>query len=182
MKIADVIRNVDVWQPNVFALDEKLRWCYEVTADILMDCPVYRSVTVDILHDGAAIPLPDGVLFSHVARIYLNGKPQEIRDERTLPDAKLKKGDVVNVVYRDVPKEYVLDEDGNVPENLETVCPAPFDAMYIDYVAAQIAFQQNDLDDYDKFISRYNSRFEAYKKYFGSNSPVSDRKTFVNLY
>lgn len=182
MKIADVIRKVDEWQPNVFTLDEKLRWCYEVTADILADCPVYRSLTVDILYDGAAISLPDGVTFSHVARVYRNGKLQEIRDERTLEDASPKKGDVVNVVYRDVPAEYALDKDGNVPENLETVCPAPFDAMYLDYVSAQVAFQQNDLDDYNKFISRYNNRFLGYKKYFGSNSPVSDRKGFVNLY
>lgn len=182
MKIADVIRKVDEWQPNVFTFEEKLRWCYEVTADILADCPVYRSVTIEVSHDGATLPLPDGVSFSDIVRIYLNGKLQEIRDERTLPDAAPKKGDVVNVVYRDVPAEYSPDENGTVPEELETVCPAPFDAMYIDYVAAQIAFQQNDLDDYDKFISRYNTRFESYKKYFGSNSPVSDRKNFVHLY
>ena len=181
MKIQKVIACVDEWQPNLFPVEDKLRWCYEVTGEILVDCPEFQSYEKEISYDGGVMSLPEGVQFSDVARVYRNGKQQVIRDERTLSDTVLKKGDVVNVVYRVIPEEYALVDDA-VPEELETICPAPWDAMYIDYVCAQIAFQQNDLEDYEKFISRYNVRFEAYKKWFGSNSPVSDRKRLVNYY
>ena len=181
MKIADVIEKVDNLQVNIFEPADKLRWCYEVTTDILADCPEFDSVTETVMYDGAIVSLPEGVDFSHVARVYVNGVPKVLRDERTLADTELRKGDVVNVVYRVVPKEYALD-GGVVPDTYETACPAPWDAMYIDYVCAQMAYHQNDLADYEKYIQTYNVRFESYKKWFGSNSPVSDRKNFVNLY
>lgn len=182
MFIAKVLENVDAWQPNNFSVSDKLRWCYEVTADLLTECPVFRSCVVRVPYDGAVIPLPEGVVFSQVARVYVNGKMQEIRDERTFEDVTWKKGDEVYIAYRAVPEEYALDDTGAVPENLETVCPAPYDSMYMDYVCAQIALQQNDLNDYNKFINTFNVRFDAYKKFYGSNSPISDRKNFVNLY
>lgn len=182
MRIADVIEKVDNLQVNIFDVADKLRWCYEVTADILSDCPEYGSVTEKVLYDGAIVSLPDGVDFTDVARVYVNGVPRVLRDERTLHDTEFKKGDVVNVVYRVVPAEYVLGDSGEVPEEILTVCPAPWDAMYIDYVCAQMAYHQNDLSDYEKYIQTYNVRFESYKKWHGSNSPVSDRKNFVNLY
>lgn len=182
MKITKVLEKVDKWQPNIFDTEDKLQWCYEVTMDILTECPKYRSYAVKVTYDGSVLMLPEGVSFSQIARVYKNGILQEIRDERTLEDAVFKKGDTVYIVYRQYPEAYAPREGDEVPEELETVCGAPFDAMYIDYVCAQIAFQQNDLGDYDKFISSYNVRFEAYKRFYGSNSPVSDRKNFVHLY
>lgn len=181
MKIAKVIEKADRWQPNVFSLEDKLDWCYEVTRDILVDNPRYLSVTREIAVDGGVAPLPEGVSFSDVAEVYVNGKRQVRKDERTLEDMAFQKGDMVYIVYRVVPKAYA-PEGEQVPEDLETVCDAPFDSMYIDYVCAQIAFQQNDVDEYNKFISSYNSKFYAYKNVCGANSPISARKDFVNWF
>lgn len=181
MKIADVIQIVDNLQVNIFETEDKLRWCYEVTTDILSDCPVYRSMTQKVPYDGCVVALPDGVQFSQVVKVCVNGKLCPLLDERTVEDTVLKKGDEVYVVYRAVPEVYELN-DGVIPEEYETVCPAPWDAMYVDYVCAQMAYHQNDLSDYEKYIHTYNVRFESYKKWFLSNSPISDRKNFVNLY
>lgn len=182
MKIARVIEKVDEWQPNVFSLEDKLMWCYEVTRDILNDNPKYGSVKKTVSLGGGIVPLPEGVSFSDVVCVYLNGKKTEILDERTYQDAHLKKGDEVYVVYRVYPSVYALGEDGSVPEDLETVCPPPFDSMYIDYVCAQIAFQQNDADEYNKFIAAFNTKFYGYKNFAGANSPISDGKSFVNYF
>ena len=182
MKIADVIDKADRWQPNVFDLKDKLDWCYEVTRDLMLDNPEFLSATKTVASDGGIVPLPEGVLYSDVEEVYVNGGRVERLDERTMEDAQLKRGDQVYVVYRYFPPVYALSDDGEVPEDLETVCGAPFDSMYIDYVCAQAAFQQNDAEEYNKFISAYNAKFYAYKNFCGANSPVSVRKGFVNYF
>ena len=166
MKIADVIDKADRWQPNVFDLKDKLDWCYEVTRDLMLDNPEFLSATKTVTSDGGIVPLPEGVLYSDVAEVYVNGARVERLDERTMEDAQLKRGDQVYVVYRYFPPVYALSDDGEVPEDLETVCGAPFD----------------DAEEYNKFISAYNAKFYAYKNFCGANSPVSVRKGFVNYF
>ena len=186
MKIAKVIEKADKWQPNVFGLADKLDWCYEVTRDLLNDNPEFGSVLRTVSHDGAVVPLPEGVVFSDVSECFINGKRVERLDERTMQDADLKRGDSVYIVYRLHPSPYALEKDENsnlvVPEELETIVSAPFDAMYIHYVCAQIAFWQNDADEYNKFISAYNTLFYAYKNICGAQSPIGVRKQFVNYF
>ena len=122
MKIADVIDKADRWQPNVFDLKDKLDWCYEVTRDLMLDNPEFLSATKTVASDGGIVPLPEGVLYSDVAEVYVNGARVERLDERTMEDAQLKRGDQVYVVYRYFPPVYALSDDGEVPEDLETVC------------------------------------------------------------
>lgn len=182
MKISEVLEKVDEWQPNVFSVEDKLGWCYEVTRDILQMCPKFLSYKGTVTADGGVFALPEGVQFSDVSEVYVNGVRQERLDERTYLDQSFKQGDEVYVVYRCVPPRYELDENGSVPEALETVCDAPFDSMYIDYVCAQAAFQQNDADEYNKFIASYNVKFTAMMNVTGANAPVTVRKNFVNYY
>ena len=182
MKIKDVLEKVDALYPNVFDDEQKLSWCYEVTTDLLTDNPIYKSIDGVVVSDGDPILLPEGVVFSQVERVYINGVRQTIYDERVLQDAKLKKGDKFYVAWKCVPKEYELDENGEVPDELEAVCPSPYDSMYIDYVCAQIAYWQNDLSDYNKFLSNYNSKKYSYCELRGAKDPLGDVKKFVNLF
>ncbi len=181
MKIFKVIEKVDEWQPNVFSDEDKLSWCYECTCNILNECPVYGTHKVDVTDDGIVIPLPLGVRLIDIAELYVNGVRMPITNATDYNDYTFKKDDKAVLVYRKYPAEYEL-ADGAVPEDIETVCGAPFESMYIDYVCSQIAFQQNDAVEYNKFIGAFNDKLAAYKAFYGSNAPSSVSRQFGNWF
>lgn len=181
MKLSKVIEKVDEWQPNVFSDEDKLYWCYECACNILNDCPVYDTHNVDVSADGMVIPMPLGVKLMDIAELYVNGRRMPITNATDYNDYTFRKGDKVVMVYRKYPKRYEL-EDGAVPEELETVCSVPFESMYIDYVCAQIAFQQNDAVEYNKFIGAFNDKLTAYKSFYGSNAPGNVARRFENWF
>lgn len=45
----------------------------------------------------------------------------------------------------------------------ETVCGAPYDRMYVDYVNAQICYYQRDFDTYNQHMNLFNQRLAAYQ-------------------
>ncbi len=45
----------------------------------------------------------------------------------------------------------------------ETICGAPYDRMYVDYVNAQICYYQRDFDTYNQHMNLFNQRLEAYQ-------------------
>ena len=181
LKIADVIKRVDEWLPNVFSASDKLDWCYECTMHILNECPVYDTYSKVKARDGGVVMLPKGVGVCDIAELYVNGKNLPVTNETDFGGYVLKKGDEVVVVYRKYPDEYELTE-GEVGEDVETVVGAPYESMYVDYVCAQIAFLQNDAAEYNKFIGAFNDKFSAYKVYYKSNSPSDVPRKFKNWF
>lgn len=181
MKIAKVIEKVDGWQPNVFGVEDKLYWCYECTMNILNECPEYGTRKVKVTSEPMAVPLPVGAGLLDVEALYINGVRTALTDATDINDYSLRKGDEVVLVYRKYPARYEADGD-EVPDELETVCGAPFESMYIDFVCAQIAFQQNDAAEYNKFIGAFNDKFTAYKNHYGSNAPASAPRQFENWF
>lgn len=181
MKISKVIEKVDEWQPNVFSDEDKLDWCYECSCHILNDCPVYGTHKVVIAYDGMVVPMPLGVRLIDIAELYVNGKSMPITNATDYNDYTFKKGDKAVFVYRKYPKKYELVDDV-IPEDIKTVCNAPWESMYVDYVCAQIAFQQNDAEEYNKFIGAFNDKMSGYKSFYGSNSPASVPRKFKNWF
>lgn len=53
----------------------------------------------------------------------------------------------------------------------KTVCDAPFDGMYIDYIIAKINLYQRDGESYNRHIAAFNSRLAAYKKWLMNRLP-----------
>jgi hypothetical protein len=53
----------------------------------------------------------------------------------------------------------------------KTVCQAPFDSMYTDYILAKINLYQRDTATYNQHMSAFNSRLDAYKKWLMSRLP-----------
>lgn len=47
----------------------------------------------------------------------------------------------------------------------ETVCDAPYDMMYVDYVLAQIFYYQRNYPSYNQHINLFNQRLEAYERW-----------------
>lgn len=58
----------------------------------------------------------------------------------------------------------------------KTVCDAPFDGMYVDYLLAKINMHQRDIPAYNQHITAFNSRLNAYKKWVNEHSPKDEGK------
>ena len=180
MKISEVVEKVDRFQPNVFDTADKVYWCYECTRNILNECPVYRTFECVAVCDGFVLPLPVGVAVKDIAALFVNGAKKTLTDATDYLDEEFKKGDKISVVYRVVPDEY--DAESEDFAEIETVVSAPFESMYIDYVCAQIAFQQNDAVEFNKFIGSFNDKLTSYKEFCGSNHPASAPGKFYNYF
>ncbi|MBQ3125371.1 MAG: hypothetical protein IJC09_08130 [Clostridia bacterium] len=58
----------------------------------------------------------------------------------------------------------------------KTVCDAPYDGMYVDYIIAKICMYQRDFDTYNQFMTSFNSRLLAYKKWITNQLPQAGGK------
>lgn len=63
----------------------------------------------------------------------------------------------------------------------KTVCDAPFDSMYIDYLLAKINMYQRDMTAYNQHMTSFNSRLGAYKCWITERFPKSDGR-LVNFW
>ena len=61
-----------------------------------------------------------------------------------------------------------------------TVCDAPYDELYIDYICAQICFYQRKHDVYLRFIERYNARVKEYASLMRAFAVEEDNTEFAN--
>ena len=67
------------------------------------------------------------------------------------------------------------------PVEDETVVPAPYDAMYVDFVLAKCCFYQRDYNAYNQHISAFNAKLEDYAKwYIERNMPKRDSENKIN--
>lgn len=180
MKIYQVLLKVDSLCPNPYSVEEKLRWCYEVSCGIRDNVKrEYASVESVVTEDKGRVVLP--CPFSQVVLVYVNGRKKTKTDCRTWEDYSFRKGDTVRVVYKSMPEEYVPNGD-NVPEEYETEAPAPYDSLYLDYVMAQIAFYQNDMNDYNKFVTMYNQKLADFAASCKQTEPQFKRGGFIHLW
>lgn len=58
----------------------------------------------------------------------------------------------------------------------QTVCKAPYDSMYIDYILAKINMFQRDMQGYNHHMTAFNSRLAAYKKWLINHMPQGENK------
>ena len=63
----------------------------------------------------------------------------------------------------------------------KTLCDAPYEVMYIDYIRAMIAKFQHDTAGYNQHISSFNSRLAAYRRWLVDKLPYDDAK-FINYW
>ena len=52
----------------------------------------------------------------------------------------------------------------------ETICPKPYDAMYIDYMLAKLSLIRRDGEAYRKYIRAFGSRLSEYKSHMERNA------------
>ena len=141
------------------------------------DCILQLSGTITTVDgDAGAVTLPDG---ADAGALLL--QPDEA--------ATLAYG---GAVY-DVTIAGVAEADGAVTVTVAgSGLPAATDAdavlqsdchtLYIDYVCAQIAFYQNDLYDYNKFVTAYNEKRKGYANAYKRTNPLAQHKSFRNVW
>ena len=170
MQISEVLDRVDTLYPNAYTQEEKLGWCYDVSCGIRRNVmPLYAEIEHIISKDNEQIPLPEGVAFMDIESVFINGKRTSKVDSRSFTGDGLKNGDEIKLVYKSIPSKY-------------TEVPAPYDSMYIDYVCAQIAFFQNALSDYQKFMMMYNEKLSEFAAEYRRTAPVVEGRGFKNLW
>lgn len=52
-----------------------------------------------------------------------------------------------------------------------TLCDAPFDSMYVDYILAKISLYQRDTEAYNRYMTAFNSRLSAYRRRLADMMP-----------
>ncbi len=182
MKITEVLERVDSLYPNPYTAEEKVRWCYDVSCGIRDNIlKLYNTREQVIKSEGEQILLPVGVKFWDVDSVFINGKKVKKVDARSFSGHGLKVGDVVRVVYKTLPDPFSV-VDGVVDEACMTEVDAPYDGLYVDYVCAQVAFYQDDLDDYNKFITMYNEKLHDFAVKYRQTAPIIDGRGYKNLW
>ena len=58
----------------------------------------------------------------------------------------------------------------------KTICDAPYDVMYVDYILAKIAMYQHDFYTYNQFMTSFNSTLGAYKRWITDRMPQREGK------
>lgn len=61
----------------------------------------------------------------------------------------------------------------------ETLCSAPYDTMYIDFLCAKIALYQGEGNEYQNFMYEYNTKAQAFAQYVNRNKPRLNKR-FLN--
>ena len=118
-----------------------------------------------------------------MVKVYKNGELLDRLDTRTFSRDTFSPGDKVTVVYREKPELSEITETGGTTViSGETLIAAPHDNLYVDYLCAQIAFYQNDLADYNKFIGSYNQRLSDFEKVVVERLPKQPENVFKNLW
>ncbi len=83
MELLQVIQTADLLCPNPYTIEEKLRWCDEVSAGIRRDIKkIYDTIETTVAEPGA-LALPDDISFEDIEIAYINGKPMEKLDFRS---------------------------------------------------------------------------------------------------
>lgn len=58
----------------------------------------------------------------------------------------------------------------------KTICAAPYDSMYVDYILAKINLYQRDTEAYNQHMTAFNSRLSAYKRWLINHMPPAESR------
>lgn len=116
---------------------------------------------------------------------------------------KIRTGDMLNIkteskIYADIPVfdvvgygsdadsiEIIIPEGKLPPATVmsaevtrivtdKTVCDAPYDSMYIDYLLAKICYYQHDYESYNQHMTAFNGKYRDYEMWLKEREPLGD--------
>ena len=170
MYISEVLERADALYVNQFSDSEKIGWLDELGAMLSTEyIKKYDSFKTEYTDGG--IILPDGIEMSDIRRIYVRGVEIsklsvlcEPMKGYILPFAR--SGDDVTVVYQ---KKYEFIGD---TAETKTLCAAPYDNMYIDWLLLKMCFYNRDLDGYNQYIQSFNQRLLSYRNHLKNEADI----------
>lgn len=56
----------------------------------------------------------------------------------------------------------------------KTICGAPFDTMYVDYILSKICYYQHDSNGYNQHLSSFNDKLDQYRRWLCPRLPKPD--------
>lgn len=62
----------------------------------------------------------------------------------------------------------------------ETVCPAPYDVMYVNFVCAKACYYQRDYEAYNQNMSLVNAQLDAYARELKNHAPTDNDGQLIN--
>lgn len=66
------------------------------------------------------------------------------------------------------------------PNESDTLAPAPYDEMYIDFILAKCCYYQRDFDAYNQHITAFNSKLKDFASwYISHNMPKRDSENKI---
>lgn len=135
---------------------------------------------INVFSDGFYIPYPDFRVGDIVDVSFLDSAGTATSKQRL--NIFGREYDINKDMYKYITSPVTLDEGDN--ENCKviryvtdrTVCDAPYDTMYIDYVMARIAQYQRDTDKQNIYRVDFNSKMLAYKNWLADKKPRDEDK------
>ena len=141
MKLLHAIDMADSLCPNAFTLEEKLRWCEEVTAGIRRDIKkVYTSIETTA-GGGKDIDWPDNFTFEDLELAFWNGTPMDKLDLRSfLADpSQFSTPGKLRLVFLEQPqpvRQIAVQGEFDLSENFIKMPDSPFEAGdFLEWVA-----------------------------------------------
>lgn len=186
--IREVITRVDELRPNRFGDNLKIDWCWDVDAAVRNDLiPEYTVYPIQRIADQGAYDLPEGVSFSDIILVYIEGRPIDKIDVRSqnkpgyfYADSKINLFPVphqsdqasgeIRIVAKSQLKKYTdLDQKLLLPDSQLKI--------YQWYLLAQIAYFSDDIEGYNNDMMQFNTAWDDYAKQLQRNKPASPLKS-----
>lgn len=135
-----------------------------------------RLTSGEVICDNVAvldINMPD-IAGEKYIKQYMNDDAMSMWYEVTVNEGAFSEAvtKVANAILISSPKTHGIDIMRHVLD--KTVCDAPYDSMYIDYVNAKICFFQRDYESYNQHMTIFNGRLAAYQAWLKERSPMGD--------
>lgn len=113
--------------------------------------------------------------------IKLTGDGEEAETFENVPLLAVEAGSDLDTYKCIVPEDAFSDAEITEGEAVitrviteKTVCDAPFDNMYVEYLLAKINLYQHDVDTYNQYMTMFNSRLGAYRNWLIKRMPSDD--------
>ncbi len=127
MQLLNAIAMADSLSPNGYTLEEKLRWCEEVSAAIRREIKKkYQAIETQV--SGGEVDLPEGFSMEDVELAFLNGKPLDKADFRSF--SALGGSGRLRLVFLERPQPVRLAEivgEFDLSENFIRLPASPFE-------------------------------------------------------
>ncbi|MBR5218508.1 MAG: hypothetical protein IKV89_02135 [Clostridia bacterium] len=160
MELMKAIETADALCPNPYTLEEKLRWCHEVSSSLRREIKkIYDVIETSASPCGNTV-IPDNIAFEDIEGAYLNGKYMNKLDFRnfaagnitdcSLPGGRLK---IVYLTHPEPVRDIVIKGKFDLTENFINMEDPPFiEGDYIQIAELKSEASEPDFESGKTFV------------------------------